>query len=339
MEATMKKHRFLLLFIFLTFTTCEKALLTEADNTPRSNFEAYWKDVDRNYPYFIAKGINWDEVYNEYSPQITDKSSNEDLFSTLSAMTLLLQDGHVDLRSPYGVTSFDFAEGHPFNEPSHALSYVEERISNSVLTFGVVKDRTDIGYIRIQTFAGNISEFERIDEIIEKFKDKKGIIIDVRSNGGGSDFNSLTIAGRFADKSRLYRLVTFRDGPEWDDFAEWTQHFVTPMGLRQFNKPVVLLTNRSCFSACEGFTRMMKAYPNVTMVGDTTAGGSGSPLFRELPNGWEYRVSTWLVAEPETFDVLEGKGLPPDIQVNISKADSLAGIDTILEQAIEILDQ
>lgn len=336
---TMKTQLFLLFFSLLLFSSCEKAFINNADNSPRGNFEAFWQEVDRIYPYFEAKGINWDEIYDQFSPQVTDNTNPEDLFNTLSDMAYLLQDGHVDVYSPYGTASFDFKEGHPLNEPTHALTYMDDRISNSVLTFATVKDLDSIGYIQIRTFAGSISEFERIEEIINDFQDKKGIIIDVRSNGGGSDFNSLTIAGRFADKSRLYRLVTFRNGPEWDDFADWTHHYVDPMGSKQFHKPVVLLTNRSCFSACEGFTRMMKVFPNVTMVGDTTAGGSGSPLFRELPNGWEYRLSTWLVAEPETFDVLEGKGIAPDIQINISKADSLAGIDTILEKAIELIEE
>ena len=181
-----------------------------------------------------------------------------------------------------------------------------------------------------------MSDFNKIEELVTDFQDKKGIIIDVRGNDGGSDFNSLAIAGRFADEARLYRLITFRNGPEWDDFADWTEHYVLPMGLTQFTKPIVLLTNRGCFSACEGFTRMMRAFPYVTVVGDTTAGGSGSPFFRELPNGWEYRLSTWLVAEPGSFDVLEGEGLPPDVTVHISAADSLAGIDRILEEAISL---
>ena len=326
-----------LIVILLIALGCEKVFIEDADNSPMGNFEAFWQDIDRHYPYIQAKNIDWDAVYNEYQGQINSNTSDQELFDVLSEMVQILEDGHVNVWSPFGSASFDFTANHPYNSEVHALDYIENRISNPVLTFGRIKGHTDIGYIQIRTFGGSLSDFNRIDEIVQDFQDTKGIIIDIRSNGGGSDFNGLTIAGRFADETRLYRLITFRDGPEWDDFADWTEHFVNPMGNTSYQNPIIVLTNRSCFSACEGFTRMMKAFPNVMVVGDTTAGGSGSPFFRELPNGWEYRLSTWLVAEPVTFDVLEGRGIPPDIQVDISEADSLDGVDTILERAIEEL--
>ncbi|RMG88622.1 MAG: hypothetical protein D6714_00380 [Bacteroidetes bacterium] len=335
----MKRRIGYLVLVVLVVAGCEKLFIDSPDNSVRGNFEAFWLDVDRIYPYLVAKNIDWDEVHDQYSAQITDQTTEKELFGILSEMVQILEDGHVNVWSSYGNASFDFAAGHPVNSNYHALNYIDNRISNSVLTFGTVKGHSDIGYIQIRTFGGSMSEFNRIEEIVQAFETTtKGVILDIRSNGGGSDLNGLIVAGRFADQSRLYRLITFRNGPEWTDFAPWSEHYVNPMGAVQYTKPVVVLTNRSCFSACEGFTRMMKVFPNVTVVGDTTAGGSGNPIYRELPNGWEYRLSTWLVAEPGSFDVLEGKGLPPDIQVNITEADSLAGIDRILEKAIELLD-
>lgn len=334
---TMIKTGFLFFIIMLISLGCDKVFIADVESTPKANFDAFWLDVDRNYSYLAAKNIDWDAVYEEYESQITENTTDQELFNILDQLVQLLEDGHVNIWTPFASSIYDVTAGHPTNANTHALNYIVNQFTTPALTYGTIRDQPEIGYIQIESFGGSLLEFNRIEEVITAFQDKKGIIIDVRSNGGGSDFNGLTIAGRFADQTRLYRLITFRNGPEWDDFAEWSENYVNPMGNVQYQNPVVLLTNRGCFSACEGFTRMMKAFPNVTVVGDTTAGGSGNPIFRELPNGWEYRLSTWLVAEPETFDVLEGKGLPPDIQVDISKKDSIANIDTILERAIDIL--
>ena len=44
----------------------------EYDNSPAGNFEALWKLIDEHYCYLDYKGIDWDSIYNVYSPQISD---------------------------------------------------------------------------------------------------------------------------------------------------------------------------------------------------------------------------------------------------------------------------
>jgi C-terminal processing protease CtpA/Prc len=101
---------------------------------------------------------------------------------------------------------------------------------------------------------------------------------------------------------------------------------------------VAVLTNRRCFSATEEFVLAMKVLPHVVVVGDTTGGGIGNPLYRELPNGWVYQVPRWIEFTPE-MTIIEGVGLAPDFPVSISKADSDRGRDTILEEAIRLLGE
>ena len=80
---------------------------------------------------------------------------------------------------------------------------------------------------------------------------------------------------------------------------------------------------------------MLKSLPNVTQLGDTTAGSTGNPGFFEMPNGWELFVSRWQVTDPEG-NFVEDRGLAPDQVVWISPEDRNAGKDTILEAAIEL---
>lgn len=59
-------------------------------------------------------------------------------------------------------------------------------------------------------------------------------------------------------------------------------------------------------------------------------------VFRELPNGWTYRLST-SYAETADNKLVDGKGIVPDVTVLTSDADSISGIDRILEKGLEIL--
>ncbi|WP_438589109.1 S41 family peptidase [Duncaniella dubosii] len=56
-------------------------------------------------------------------------------------------------------------------------------------------------------------------------------------------------------------------------------------------KTVIVLANRSTFSAANNFVSVMKLLPGVRVVGATTGGGSGMPYSSELPCGWSVRFS------------------------------------------------
>ena len=84
------------------------------------------------------------------------------------------------------------------------------------------------------------------------------------------------------------------------------------------------------------FVLAMQVMPHVTVIGDTTGGGVGNPIYRELPNGWTYRLSTKIQADARGR-VIEATGVFPHIPVRTTVADSAAGTDRILEKAIEVL--
>jgi C-terminal processing protease CtpA/Prc len=81
----------------------------------------------------------------------------------------------------------------------------------------------------------------------------------------------------------------------------------------------------------------MGLLPTVVSVGDTTGGGMGNPVYRELPNGWIYRLPVWIQTDHED-QRLEDVGVLPDHPVHISEIDSRFGRDTILEVARRLLD-
>ncbi len=79
-----------------------------------------------------------------------------------------------------------------------------------------------------------------------------------------------------------------------------------------------------------------KTLPYVTVLGDTTNGAHGTMIGRELANGWFYSL---VPQEVELSDgkSYEGIGLAPDIYIQNTPAEILAGSDKVLELAIDKL--
>jgi carboxyl-terminal processing protease len=112
-----------------------------------------------------------------------------------------------------------------------------------------------------------------------------------------------------------------------------------PSGSFQYTNPVVVLINGSTFSAGEFTTEILKQLPQVTAVGDTTGGGSvggGDESLFYLPSGKSIEIG---FTDFRRYDGLpwEWLGIPPDIRIEQTEADILAGRDKQLEYAIELL--
>ena len=326
------------LVTFFTFLSCEQIAIKEPTNNPVANFELFWQEFDRYYSFFEQKNIDWDSVYAVYRPQVNPNTPSTNLFSIFSDMTLPLQDAHVSIYSFSQYSGYDQKEGFPADAPDYAnVDISEVKNPSSKISYATIGD---LGYIRITSFSGELAQFSVIDEALETLRDKAGIIIDVRGNGGGNSDYARRIASRFADRERKYNYFRLRNGPEHDDFTDWGSSFIFPSGSFQYTRPVALLINRGCFSACEDFVMMMRTLPHVTLIGGRTGGGTGRPLYRELPNGWTYRLSSGMVADPVTQEIIiDSLGTTPDIEVHITSEDSAARRDTILERAILELGQ
>ena len=319
-----------------------QAFLSQMRKTdaPKKNFQILWDDFNRYYVFFKSKNVNWQALYDIYAPQVTDQTDNAALFDILSSMLTHLDDGHVNLIAPFkysksanrrseGTLNLDFVK-------RKYLSAEFQITGNGLFTSGQISDA--IGYLHIASFGSKNGRtwVEAIDPIVNEFFDHKSLIIDVRDNGGGNSNNVDKIVGRFADQKRVSALLQWRNGPRHSDFGFIWKGHVEPAGDKQFTKPIIVLTDRKVVSSGEYFVLAMKRFPYVRTVGDTTFGALGSPLRKKLPNGWEYRIPTgkWSSAD---YVLYEDIGVPPDIHVAVSPADSLMERDPVIEMAIQLL--
>jgi hypothetical protein len=328
----LKKISIILVVGLLTFG-CTKLLVGEdPKNTPVQTFESFWHGIDATWPEFESKHVNWDSVYNVYRSQVTTSTPDAELQRIFKAMIKILHDGHTNV-FPNAFTPIGYYP--PFSHNYFGFTWVRTHYNlnikgNASIVYGRLG--TDVGFIYIANFSGEMSQYAIIDDILTEFADVKGIIIDVRDNTGGNTQNSLTIASRFADRERQYEFVRYRLNAETKTMGDFIGYSIQPEGPRQFKGKVAVLSNRYSFSATEDFIFMMTSFPNVTIIGDNTGGGSGSrPILKELPNGWAYRVSTTLVSGLDKIPITDG--IAPDIRVSINKNDSINAVDPVIETA------
>lgn len=331
---TVNRNRWLLLLTFVFLTGCEDPFM-QFDNHFKGNFDALWTILDRNYCFFEYKNIDWDAVYLDYSVRITPNIGNDALFKLMGDMLSELKDGHVNLAASHDVTRYwKWQEDYPANFDSEIQKhYLKNDYSRaSGIRYKILED--NVGYLYYESFSSDIGE-SSLDEILHRMAICKGIILDVRNNGGGSLTNVEKLASRFFNERALIGYISHKTGPGHNDFSPLYPKYVESSNRVRYQKPVVVLTNRGCYSATNEFVSIMKYAPNVTVMGDQTGGGSGLPFTSELPNGWSIRFSASPMFNAEK-DHIEF-GVEPDIRVEMQQSDKDKNRDTIIEAARALL--
>lgn len=327
-----------ILFVCMILIACQDRILgDDPANTPKTNFDLLWQDFDRLYPYFEHKNINWDSLYNEYHSQVSASSTPSDLFQIVSQLLSQLEDGHVTLTTPNGnfIYRKNLGAKDYFDPIFVRLNYLNwySSTTNKKIAFGQIHYRQiTAGYIHIVTFERDSESFETIEKTLQEFASFPGLVIDLRNNYGGNEHFAREIAQLFTDKRKMFRYLQFRNGPKHSDFTNLIPDYIDPGAEMNISIPIALLTNKYCFSATESFVLAMKTLPNVVVVGDSTGGSSGNPIYRELPNGWIYQVPRWIMRTTQK-NIVEDVGIAPDIYVDFSDYDT-SSRDKILDSAL-----
>ncbi|MCS6824452.1 MAG: S41 family peptidase [Cytophagaceae bacterium] len=327
-------------------TSCEKVVIKpDPEGTPTRCFESLYKRVKERYAFLKYKNINWDSVRDALAPKVYDDMSDDSLFKVLDEMLYNLRDGHVNLISPFNISrNWQWYLGYPQNFNSTVLerNYLgnDYHITGPFINKIFVRNNKKIGYMRYSSFSSDFSDYQ-LNYVITRFQNTDGLIIDLRNNGGGRVNNIYKLINRFVTEKTLIGREYEKSGPGLNDFKLSIEQYAEPAKdekgnplLQYLYKPIVLLTNRSCYSACNSFVAGMSILNNVTIVGDQTGGGGGLPTSYQLPNGWVYRISTTYSELPDGFNIEHG--IPADIHINMDPLREAAGIDDILEKAFEL---
>lgn len=302
-----------------------------------TNIAYLWETIDTKYCFVEDKGIDWDEIRTEYIAKaktldIKDEHYQEQLFDLMAGMLDSLHDGHVNLYSWFDVSrNTDWYNKYPTNFNSNILysKYLTDYRTSGGMTWTILEPEK-IGYIYYGSFSNSCGNINAL--LSQKMKDCKGLIIDVRNNGGGDLENAYILAAPFFEQDTIVGYWQHKTGPEHDAYSKLESQRITA-GKVKWKRPTMVLSNRHSYSATNFFINCVKSRPKVTIIGGKSGGGGGMPMSYELPCGWLVRFSSIRMFDIEKVSIEEG--IDPDVPIQLTSTDK----DDIIEKAIEIIKQ
>lgn len=327
-------------FFFLSF--CMAACSSPSDelkpNTPLGNFEALWEIIDTKYCYLDEKNIDWEGVKELYQPAAEALESDDyrGLFDLLATMLDTLQDGHVNLYSDFDISrNRMWYDSYPQNYDASVVygdRYLgkDYKIAGGLYYQYIANNK--VGYVRYESFSNSFSG-NNMGYVLSYFADCGGLILDVRSNGGGSLEYAKKLAATFFETNTVVGYMQHKTGTAHDAFSDFEAMEIDTAAMSsRWLRPLVVLCNRRSYSATNFFVNAMRYAPNTTIMGGITGGGGGMPLSYELPNGWLVRLSSVPMynADKESIEA----GVEPDIYVNTTDESAAQGKDDIIEAAV-----
>ncbi len=190
-----------------------------------------------------------------------------------------------------------------------------------------MKIPNDFCYIRLSSFISRNAATE-FGNILNNNRDKKGFIIDLRSNPGGLLTNAIYISDMFLDGGTIVSTVD-RDG-----YKE-TQRASSGVYTK---KPVVVLINKGSASASEIFSGAMKDNHRAVIIGEQSFGKGLVQEINKLPYDAGINITIQKYLTPNGTDINK-KGITPDIVVKLTEEDVKNKNDLQLKKAVEVLSK
>ncbi|MBX2857257.1 MAG: hypothetical protein KTR17_01235 [Cellvibrionaceae bacterium] len=214
-------------------------------------------------------------------------------------------------------------------------SYPSNPSAEPTLTWGIIENRYgNFGYLRLSSFVpatGNNATLAEIQRLLfEELAETKGLIFDIRDNGGGSvdlanqlyqffarSINVESMGGRIVNSDLNRRLLNDTFLGQFFD-PQWTENinavegsdreltddalYTAPSIVNRFGqfyyKPVAVLANASSYSASDLFACSMQDNDAAMLFGEEPRTGAGGA------NVWEHSLLNMLA--PLDFPALPG---------------------------------
>lgn len=194
--------------------------------------------------------------------------------------------------------------------------------------------------LRIPSFERDAFEETAIG-LVDQLQEDKALILDLRGNGGGN--TPLRLLAKLMDRPyRTWAATTPRHtalniakGNAHEDLTIPSETQDAATG--HFAGRLIILVDRQTASAAEDFVMPFKDNGRATIAGETTAGSSGQPLYKELGDGMRLWVSAKRQAFPDGSQ-FEGIGITPDIAFEMTGYDVTSENDALVARAMTLAD-
>ncbi|MBQ4114428.1 S41 family peptidase, partial [bacterium] len=185
----------------------------------------------------------------------------------------------------------------------------------------------DVQYVRLSSFISKNAASE-IETILNSCHDKKGVILDLRSNPGGLLTNAIYISDMLLKGGVIVSTVD-RDRYKSTTRARYGQ--IT-------SKPVVVLINKGSASASEILSGALKDNHRATIVGEQSFGKGLVQEINKLPDEAGMNITIQRYLTPSGQDINK-KGITPDVVVELKEEHVNTKNDVQLKKALEVLEQ
>ncbi len=164
-----------------------------------------------------------------------------------------------------------------------------------------------LGYIRLKSFNENSDkQFLKSIKDLEKKKEIKGYVLDLRNNPGGLLTQAINITDFFLDDGEIVSTKGRK--------ISETRKFFAKQGDETNGKPIVVLINNGSASASEIFAGALKDHKRAIILGENSYGKGSVQSIIPLRNGGGMRLTISKYYLPSGKSISE-VGVVPDILV------------------------
>jgi carboxyl-terminal processing protease len=206
----------------------------------------------------------------------------------------------------------------------------------------------DIAVIKIATFDTGYNR-DNINKLFDQAKGAKGLVLDLRSNGGGQVMNLLHLSGYFFKPDEplgtfvsrpmveRYKKETGKDKVDVKAIAEWTTEKLKPLKreVTPYTGKIAVLIDGGTGSASEMMAAALKENRDALIVGNKSAGAVLASVMVPIKNGYvlQYPVTDYVTIKGHR---LEGDGVKPDVKAPITRFGEK---DKALEEAVKWIEK
>lgn len=208
----------------------------------------------------------------------------------------------------------------PDEARAYEFSIKRKRIQMPTVESAELENAPEIGYIRLHQFTADSDD--DMAEALEQWKEKRGLILDLRDNPGGDLHAALKIADQFLESGTIIKTVDVKGNETvYEAHSDSTA------------LPLVILINGNSASSSEVLAAALHDNQRAVLVGEKSFGKGIIQSVLPLRNGGVLKLTTEQYQTPDGINIHK-IGIEPDYSVAAAE-DSQS--DVQLEKAVEIL--